>query len=171
MKIMKKIIAVLIISMFLVPTSLAKNSVDVEIFNALNEKVKEMKISYEDAEKIEKGDLSVLGIKHDFGFSNYIVSVGGGKVFIPFSRERCFFRLLLRPILFQYTKGITITKFGANYLWKGKSIDDYGLMLGNQLGMMLGFIGLHIKIAWKLREDTHIFVGSSILFVGYDRLG
>ena len=75
MKIMKKIISVLIISMFFVPASLAKNSVDVEIFNALNEKVKEMKISYEDAEKIENGDLSVLGIKHDFGFSNYIISL------------------------------------------------------------------------------------------------
>ena len=168
---MKKITAVLIISMFFVPASLAEKSVDVEIFNAINEKVKEVKVSYKDAEKIERGDLSPLGIKHDFGFSNYILSFGGGKVFIPFSKERSFLRLILRPILFHYSKGFTITKFGANYLWKGKSIYDYGIMCGNQFGMMLGFVGLHIKISWKLREDTHIFVGSSIFFIGYDILG
>lgn len=166
---MKKIAVILIISLFFAPACMG-NSVDVEVFNPFNEKIKEMKISYEEAEKIEKGDLSALGIKHDFGFSNYIISVGGGKVFIPFSRERSFFRLLLRPILFHYSKGFTITKFGANYLWKGKNMGDYGLMLGNQFGIMVGFFGLHIKIAWKLREDTHIFVGSSILFIGYDKV-
>ncbi|MEM1513581.1 MAG: hypothetical protein QXW78_03750 [Candidatus Thermoplasmatota archaeon] len=168
---MRKITSILILSLFILPTCFAKNSVDIEIFNVFNEKVKEMKVSYEDAERIEKGDLTPLKIKKDFGFSNYIISVGGGKVFIPFSKERSFFRLLLRPILFHYSKGFTITKFGANYLWKGKCIDDYGLMLGNQFGFMLGFFGLHIKIAWKLKEDTHLFIGSSILFIGYDKIG
>ncbi|MBC7080995.1 MAG: hypothetical protein H5T44_01920 [Thermoplasmatales archaeon] len=168
---MKKFVAILTLALFVLPVSLAENSVDVEIFNAVNEKVKEIKISYEDAKRIEEGDLSPLRIKHDSGFSNYIISCGGGKVFIPFSKERSFLRLMLRPILFHYSKGITITKFGANYVWKGKSIDDYGLMIGNQFGIMLGFVGLHIKIGWKLREDTHIFVGSSILFIGYDKLG
>ncbi len=168
---MKKFVVILMFALLILPICYAKDSVNVEIFNAVNEKVKEMKISSEDAKKIEEGDLSPLGIKHDLGFSNYIISFGGGKVFIPFSKERSFLRLMLRPILFHYSKGITITKFGANYLWKGKSAGDYGLMIGNQFGFMLGFFGLHIKIGWKLREDTHIFVGSSILLAGYDKIG
>ena len=110
-------------------------------------------------------------IKFDFGFNNYLISYGKGKVYIPFSKERSFLRLMLRPIFFNYYEGgFTAVKFGANYFWKGKGIGDYGVMLGRQCGFMLGFYGLHIKIAWKLRADTHLFIGGSILIVGKDRL-
>ncbi|HEC82584.1 MAG TPA: hypothetical protein ENI53_01700 [Thermoplasmatales archaeon] len=173
----KKIVSLFMVALFLIPISLVnaeKDKATVEIFDFRGNKIMEKEVSYEKAKEIEKeilnGDFGMLGIKFDFGFSNYLISYGRGKVYIPFSKERCFLRFMLRPIFFNYEKGFTIVKFGANYLWKGKSLGDYGMMFRSQCGMMLGFYGLHIKISWKLRPDTHIFVGGNLLLVGKDKI-
>lgn len=165
------------VALFLIPISMANPESEkaiVQVYDFKGDKIIEKEVTYERAKEIEKdilnGDLGMLGIKFDLGFSNYLVSYGRGKVYIPFSKERSFFRLMLRPIFFNYEKGFTFVKFGANYIWKGKSIGDYGMMLRSQCGMMLGFYGVHIKISWKLRPDTHIFVGGNLLLVGNDKI-
>jgi len=173
---MRKIIAIFAVVLFLAPLSMAnEEKATVEIFDSMGNKLMESKMSYDKVKSLEmdilNGDIEKLGIKFDFGFANYIISYGRGKVYIPFSKERSFLRLMLRPIFFNYYDGgFTIVKFGANYLWKGKSIGDYGFMLRKHCGVMFGFYGLHIKIAWHLRPDTHIFIGGNIAMVGYDRL-
>jgi hypothetical protein len=120
----------------------------------------------------------LMGLSFDFGFSNLLFSYGKGDVYVPVARdspflspERTFlFRFILRPIIFNYHNGgFTAVKFGANYFWKGPVFLDYGYMLGDQIGMMLGFIGVHIRIPWLLRPDTHIFVGANLLTVGYNK--
>ena len=145
-----------------------------EIYDMYGNKIEERKISlamlHSLEEKIKKGELDDLGIKWDFGFSNWIISYGKGKVYIPLSRERSFFRLLFRPIFFDYQEGFTMVKFGANYFWKGKSMGDYGIMLRNQQGMMLGFFGIHIRIRHPLQPDTHIFIGTNLLMIGRDKI-
>ena len=99
----------------------------------------------------------------------YIVSYGRGKVYIPLHRDGSFLRFFLRPIFFQYEKGITFAKFGANYAWdRCKTFGDYGIMIRSQRGIMIGFVGLHIKIGHKLTPDTHIFIGGSWITVGND---
>jgi hypothetical protein len=147
----------------------------VEVFDSFGNKLSERTVDARELADLERdvmeGDLDFLGINWDFGFSNYIISYGKGKVYIPLSNERTFFRLLLRPIFFNYYDGgFTLVKFGANHVWKGKTIGDYGFMLMEQWGMMWGFFGLHAKISWKMRPETHIFVGGSLLVGGYDRL-
>ncbi len=119
-----------------------------------------------------------LGISFDIGFSNLIFSYGKGDVYVPMARdcallspENSFiFRFVLRPIFFNYhSGGMTMVKFGANYFWKGQTVRDFGFMLGDQTGMMMGFYGTHVKIPWRLRPDTHIFVGGNLLTVGYNK--
>lgn len=119
-----------------------------------------------------------LGISFDFGFSNLIFSYGKGEVYVPFARDCALlspengflFRFIFRPIFFNYhSGGMTMVKFGANYFWKGKTIRDFGFMLGDQAGMMMGFYGTHVKIPWHLRPDTHIFFGGNLLTVGYNK--
>lgn len=119
-----------------------------------------------------------LGISFDIGFSNLIFSYGKGDVYVPFARDCALlspengflFRFVFRPIFFNYhSGGMTMVKFGANYFWKGKTVRDFGFMLGDQAGMMVGFYGTHVKIPWRLRPDTHIFVGGNLLTVGYNK--
>lgn len=173
-----KLVAVLVCGMFLAPLvheAMAKEEMaTIEVFDCFGNKIEEREISARKLNTLERdiiqGDLDILGIKHDFGFSNYVVSYGKGEVFIPLCKERSFLRLMLRPIFFNYFDGgLTIVKFGANYAWKGATVGDYGIMFRDQCGMLLGFLGLHIKISWKLRSETHIFVGGSLLAVGYDQ--
>lgn len=119
-----------------------------------------------------------LGISFDIGFSNLIFSYGKGDVYIPMARDCALlspengflFRFVFRPIFFNYhSGGMTMVKFGANYFWKGKTVRDFGFMLGDQAGMMMGFYGTHVKIPWRLRPDTHLFVGGNLLTVGYNK--
>ena len=120
----------------------------------------------------------LLGISFDFGFSNLLFSYGKGDVYVPIARDCAFlspersfiFRFILRPLFFNYHNGgFTVVKFGANYFWKGPVFMDYGYMIGDQTGMMLGFYGLHIRIPWLLRPDTHILIGGSLMVVGYNK--
>jgi len=123
--------------------------------------------------------LQLLGISFDIGFTNLVFSYGRGNVYVPMaardgafmSPERSFiFRIILRPIFFNYhAGGFTFVKFGANYIWKGPAFLDFGYLLGDQMGMMLGFIGTHIRIPWILRPDTHIFMGGCLMTVGYNK--
>lgn len=172
---MKKLLSIFLALFFITPLSLAKDdSVTIAVYDFTGNKIFEKIVSQKEAIKIEKdllqGRFHELGIKFDFGIGNYIISYGKGKVYIPFSKERSFLRLMLRPIFFNYEKGITFVKFGANYFWKGKSIGDFGLMLRRQSGMMLGFIGLHVKISHKLKPDTHIFIGNCFFMATWDKI-
>jgi len=156
-----------------VPIRGQDEKVEVEITDFMGNVLLKKEMSTRQAEKLEKEILNgkfSCGIKFDFGFNNYIISYGKGKVYIPLSKERSFMRLMLRPIIFNYEKGFTITKFGANYAWKGAKIGDYGTMLGRQSGVMLGFYGIHIRIRHALRPDTHIFVGGSMAIIGWNKL-
>ena len=121
----------------------------------------------------------VLGISFDIGFTNLVFSYGKGNVYVPIaardkafmSPERSFlFKIVLRPIFFNYyAGGFTFVKFGANYFWKGPAFWDFGYLLGDQTGMLLGFIGTHIRIPWLLRPDTHIFMGGCLMTIGYNK--
>lgn len=172
---MKKLIALFICLSFLILPIVSPMPVKnkMEVFDTFGNKLMEKEISEKEAKEIEEdlknGDIEKLCIKFDFIAPTLIVSYGKGKVYIPFHRDRCFLRLFLRPIFFNYENGFTIVKFGANYFWKGKSIGDYGCMIRNQFGMMLGFFGLHIKISYKLKPDTHIFIGSAWIIFGWDK--
>ena len=150
------------------------STANIEVFDFYGNKKMEREFSLKQLKSLEdgilKGNLDALGIKFDFGFSNYFISYGKGKVFIPISRERCFIRLMLRPIFFNYEKGFTLVKFGANNIWNGKNFGDYGMLARSQCGLILGFFGLHIKISWQLRPDTHIFVGNCLLMAGGDKV-
>ena len=179
---MKKLLALFILALFVVPISTftippstaKKEQVPVEIFDFTTNKRIKKEMSYEEAEMLEndlmEGNPEKLGIRFDLGFSNYLLSYGNGDVYIPLKKERSFLRFMLRPIIFNYERGFTFVKFGANYFWKGQSIGDYGFMVKKQCGIMLGFYGLHIKIDWVLRPDTHIFAGGSLLVTGYNKL-
>jgi hypothetical protein len=173
-----RIVALFAALLFLMPVAMFSNASEekakVEIFDFYGNKIGEKEMSTDEIKSFKKdildGNFCVAGLKFDFGFGNYIISYGKGKVYIPFSRERSFIRLMLRPIFFHYEKGFTLVKFGANYIWRGKSIGDYGMMFRNQYGMMLGFLGVHIRIRHKLQPDTHIFVGNALLIAGKDKL-
>jgi len=173
-------VAALLLLMPLLPsvnTSAREEKCTMEIYDFLGNRIGEREISismlHSIMERLASGDekaLDDLGIKWDFGFSNWIISYGKGKVYIPLSRERSFLWIILRPIFFNYQEGFTLVKFGANYIWKGKSVGDYGIMLRNQAGCMIGFVGLHIRIRHALEPDTHIFIGSTLLLAGRDRI-
>ena len=159
---------------------------EIERISPLGTKVSTITLNAEEAAAVERdianddidNAMARLGISFDFGFSNLIFSYGKGDVYIPVARD-CgllspengfLFRFVFRPIFFNYQSGgITMVKFGANYLWKGQTFRDFGFMLGDQAGMMLGFYGTHIKIPWLLRPDTHIFIGGNLLTVGYNK--
>jgi len=130
-----------------------------------------------EANKIEKGILNgdtsslekYIPRKFDFGIMSYIFSYGKGKIFIPFHNDRSFIRIFLRPIFFQYEKGFTIAKLGANYAWdRCKKIGDYGIMMHRQRGILIGFVGVHIKISHTLKPDTHFLIGGSFITIGND---
>ncbi|RLF52335.1 MAG: hypothetical protein DRN11_01310 [Thermoplasmata archaeon] len=172
---MKKILSLLVVALLAMPLSIAKeDKAVVEVCDALGNKIMVKHVELTKAKEIEKelmhGNLRILGIKFDYGIANLIISYGKGKVYIPFSKERSFIRLMLRPIFFNYEEGFTIVKFGANYFWKGKSIGDFGLMLRKHQGVMIGFLGIHIRIRYKLQPDTHIFIGGCWLILGRDKL-
>ncbi len=181
---MKGKIIVFVVAMLLMPampftnkTSADDGKLTMDVYDFFGNKIEEKEISisllHSIIQRLANGDedaINDLGIKWDFGFSNWIVSYGKGKVYIPLSRERSFLWILLRPIFFNYQEGFTFVKFGANYVWKGKSIGDYGLMLRNQAGIMMGFVGLHIRIRHPLQPDIHIFIGSTLLLAGKDKI-
>ncbi len=174
---MKRIFVAIVALLLLLPAIPIKGQeerVRIEITDFMGNVLLKKEMSNSEAEKLEKeilnGNFVLCGIKFDFGFNNYMISYGKGKVFIPLSRERSFIRLMLRPIFFNYERGFTITKFGANYAWKGVKAGDYGAMLGRQSGVMLGFYGVHIRIRHALKPDTHIFVGGSIAIIGWNKL-
>lgn len=196
---MKKIIVLAIVALF-VPLSVAampsstvrepshteKTSIEIETLDYTSHEALIKEVSVAEAKAIEKDivegrireAIDTLGIRFDFGFSNYVISYGRGDVYVPLSRDRSLlspeksfiFRFVLRPIYFNYYDGgMTFVKFGANHFWKGRSVGDYGFMLGDQCGMMMGFFGTHICIPWKLRPDTHLLVGGCLMIVGYNK--
>ena len=181
---MKKIIVLFVVFSLMLPlpymaVNAQHNNKDImEVYDSFGNKIMEKKIDEQKATEIEnelqqgKVDPALLHLlpkRMDFGVLTYVVSYGKGKVYIPFHRDRSFLRLFLRPIFFKYEKGFTIVKFGANYRWdRLKSFGDYGIMLRHQRGVMIGFIGLHIKIRHRLNPDTHIFIGGSWAMMGND---
>ena len=181
---MRKIIVLFVVLSLLVPsiafTSNAKTSKEsIEIYDSFGNKIMEKKIDVQKVAEIEKDlqngkvDPALLNLmpfkRFDFGMLTYVISYGRGKVYIPFHKDRSFLRFFLRPIFFKYERGFTIAKFGANYMWdRCKSFGDYGVMIRSQRGIMIGFIGLHIKIRHRLNPDTHIFIGGSIAMIGND---
>lgn len=192
---MKKIIVFCLAALMAVPLTVLMNpttatddsqTVDIETLDMATRTAITRTLTRAQAQELEKAAAEgrtgyvcdLLGISFDFGFASYVFSYGRGDVYVPLTRdcallspERSFiFRFLLRPVFFNYyAGGMTFVKFGANYLWKGPTVLDYGYMLGDQCGMMLGFYGTHIRIPWLLRPDTHIFVGGSLLTVGYNK--
>lgn len=194
---MKKLLVLFAIGIFVAPALLttapaaADDSPDmvtaeIEHISPLGAQVRTITLNADEAAAVEQdiandnidSAMARLGINFDFGFSNLIFSYGKGDVYIPMARD-CgllspengfIFRFVFRPIFFNYhAGGITMVKFGANYFWKGQTFRDFGFMLGDQAGMMMGFYGTHIKIPWLLRPDTHIFIGGNLLTVGYNK--
>jgi len=180
---MKRIIALFVAISLMIPyayVNASRNNVkdSIEIYDSFGNKIMEKKIDEKEAKEIEKelqdGKVSpallhLIPKRMDFGILTYVISYGKGKVYIPFHKDRSFLRFFLRPIFFKYEKGFTVAKFGANYMWdRCKSFGDYGIMIRNQRGVMIGFIGLHIKIKHKLNPDTHIFIGGSLAMIGND---
>jgi len=178
---MRRIMALFLVTSLLMPY-LAVNAETggkqkVEIYDSFGNKITEKFISEREAQKIEreimngneKAILSLIPKRMDFGVMTYVISYGRGKVYIPMHRAHSFLRFFIRPIFFKYERGITFVKFGANYRWdRCKTFGDYGYMVRNQFGVMIGFVGLHIRIPHKLTPDTHIFVGGSFAMLGKD---
>lgn len=109
----------------------------------------------------------IFGKTWGWGVFNYFISYGRGEIFIPLKSDRSFFRMMLRPILFKYTFGVTIAKFGTNYMWDNRNtIGNIGWMVGRQRGFTAGFIGLHIRIPHPLHSDSHIFIGTTLIING-----
>ena len=178
---MKKIVSLILVLSLLMPFMVANaenGKEKLEIYDSFGNKIMEKTISVDEANKIEKdianGKIEPFILKlmpkvRDYGILTYIISYGRGKIYIPFHRDRSFLRFFLRPVFFQYEKGLTIAKFGANYAWdRCKTIGDYGFMIRSQRGILIGFIGLHIRIKHKLTPDAHIFVGGSLITIGND---
>lgn len=173
------IFAVAILISVVMPSNATESKEKITIYDSYGNKIMEKVVSESQADKIEKSLLSgdatflhkYLPRKFDFGIMSYIFSYGEGKVFIPFHKDRSFIRLFLRPIFFQYEKGVTITKLGANYAWdRCKKIGDYGIMMHRQRGILIGFVGVHVKITHYLRPDSHFLIGASFITIGNDLL-
>ncbi|MCD6222260.1 MAG: hypothetical protein J7K12_01055 [Thermoplasmata archaeon] len=182
---MKKVLAIFVVLSLVVPYMAIANAENeakekIEVYDSFGNKIAEKIVTEEKAKEIEqeltegKADAAIMHLlpkRMDFGVLTYVVSYGKGKVYIPLHRDRSFLRLFIRPIFFKYEKGFTFVKFGANYRWdRCKTFGDYGFMVRKQRGVMIGFIGLHIKIGHKLNPDTHIFVGGSFVMIGNDLL-
>ena len=177
---MKRIVSLFLVMSLMVPYfAMAEPSGGkerIEIYDSFGNKIMEKIVSEREAQEIERelmnGNEKVLLHllpKMDFGVMTYVISYGRGKVYIPLHRDNTFLRFFIRPIFFKYERGVTIVKFGANYVWdRCKTVGDYGYMVRNQFGVMIGFVGLHIKIPHKLNPDTHIFVGGSFAMLGND---
>ena len=104
-----------------------------------------------------------------WGILTSIISYGSGKVHIPLKMgDRGSMRPILRPIFWHYPqKGITSVRFGATYSWPGAATWGYrGWMTGPQSGVMVGFIGIHIKLSHKLRPDNHLLMGRTLSIMG-----
>ncbi len=107
-----------------------------------------------------------------WGILTSIMSYGSGKVYIPFKvADRGSIRPILKPIFWHYpNKGITSVRLGATYSWPGeKTIGYRGWLNGPQSGVMMGFMGIHIKLSHKLRPDTHFLMGKTLSIKGYQR--
>ncbi|MEA2054683.1 MAG: hypothetical protein U9O96_06190 [Candidatus Thermoplasmatota archaeon] len=106
-----------------------------------------------------------------WGIFNYVVSYGRGEIYIPLKSDRSFIRMMFRPIFFKYNLGVTITKFGSNYIWDSKNtMSNMGWMFGRQRGFTVGFVGLHIRVPHKLSPDSHLFIGTSLIINGNNLL-
>jgi hypothetical protein len=113
----------------------------------------------------------MFGKTWSWGVFNYIISYGRGEIFIPLKSDRSFMRIMLRPILFNYNAGITVAKFGTNYMWDGmNAIGNIGWMLGRQRGFTVGFVGIHIRIPHSLHPDSHLFIGTTLILNGNNLL-
>jgi len=120
----------------------------------------------------EKYDSSFLfGKTWSWGVFNYIISYGRGETFVPLKSDRSFVRMMFRPIFFNYNAGITIAKFGTNYMWdSGSTFGNIGWMFGRQRGFTVGFIGIHIRIPHALHPDSHLFIGTTLILNGNNLL-
>ncbi|GEM_PF-6959771 len=105
-----------------------------------------------------------------WGILTSIMSYGSGKVYIPFKLgDRGSIRPILRSIFWHYpSKGVTSVRLGATYSWPGEKTWGYrGWMSGPQSGVMMGFMGIHIKLPHKLRPDNHFLMGQTLSIKGY----
>jgi len=152
------------------------NEMESKIAQIINEGIQSANISKVIEQVIEVlRDYGIFPENHGFifgktwgwGIFNYVISYGRGEIFIPLKSDRSFFRMMLRPILFKYNFGVTIAKFGTNYMWDSRNtIGNIGWMLGRQRGFTAGFIGLHIRIPHPLHPDSHIFIGTTLIING-----
>lgn len=78
-----------------------------------------------------------------YGILQPIMSVGIGKMWIPFYPGEAFFGVMLRPMLFGYLAGFTAS---FNIHLAPPRI-DYWDMLGPHLFMTFGFAGIYIDLA------------------------
>ena len=104
------------------------------------------------------------------GILTSIMSYGSGKVYIPFKLgNRGSIRPIFRPMFWNYPdKGVTSVRLGATYAWPEEKTWGYrGWLSGPQSGLMRGFMGIHIKLAHKLRPDTHFLMGQTLSIRGY----
>ncbi len=114
---------------------------------------------------------TLFGKTWGWGVFNYIISYGRGDIFIPLKSDRSFFRLIFRPIFFRYNAGVTVAKFGTNYMWDSRNtVGNVGWMLGRQRGFTVGFIGIHIRIPHPLHPDSHLFIGTTLILNGNNLL-
>jgi len=114
---------------------------------------------------------TLFGKTWGWGVFNYIVSYGRGEIFIPLKSDRSFVRMMLRPIFFNYNAGITVAKFGTNYVWDSmNTVNNIGWMLGRQRGFTVGFIGVHVRIPHALHPDSHLFIGTTLILNGNNLL-
>ncbi|HHH78012.1 MAG TPA: hypothetical protein ENL18_02215 [Thermoplasmatales archaeon] len=116
-------------------------------------------------------DRTIFGKTWGWGVFNYIISYGRGEIYIPLKSDRSFVRIMLRPILFNYNAGITVAKFGTNYMWDSmNTVGNVGWMLGRQRGFTVGFVGIHVRIPHALHPDSHLFIGTTLILNGNNLL-
>jgi len=116
-------------------------------------------------------DRFMFGKTWGWGVFNYIISYGRGEIYIPLKSDRSFVRMMLRPILFNYNAGVTVAKFGTNYMWDSRNtVGNIGWMLGRQRGFTVGFIGVHVRIPHALHPDSHLFIGTTLILNGNNLL-
>lgn len=107
-----------------------------------------------------------------WGILTSIISYGSGKVYVPFKLgDRGSIRPILRPIFWNYpSNGVTSVRLGSTYSWPGEKTWGYrGWMSGPQNGVMMGFMGIHIKLSHKLRPDNHFLMGQALSIKGYQK--
>ena len=138
------------------------------IFNVLKEK----KIVPQGAKSCELFPSFPFQREKRWGILTSIISYGSGKVYVPFKLgNRGSIRPILKPIFWHYpSKGVTSVRLGAAYSWPGEKTWGYrGWISGPQSGIMMGFMGIHIKLSHNLRPDTHFLMGQTLSIKGYQK--